>query len=675
MAESQRTNSRKNTEGQALEGGKKFLVLFSRALPALDTAHARAYLAQRGSGNKNFIAYVCDRRLFPRLSVCETFARSNYSSVIQFVEWHTIRDTEGIERVVLIYKKPNTKLYLETLEETTNPISLRDCMKNFVQPVIKTLRLMHSTGITYRAFAPTNLFVQAGGTQKFILGQCLSEPAGMLQPRLFETPTAAMAEPQGRGSEIAANDYYALGVMVLTLLRGHVPLRMLSEEAVLMQKARLGSYRALIEHTPLEAESSELIRGLLDDNPATRWGFEKITSWLGGYRRAIDNHFSPPRAKAPYYLQEQTITTRQEMSYLLHRNWQEAVELFRRQDLSNWLRRSFSDDVSARGILILQGRGDSDKSKKNEASDGIIKSLMLLNPLAPILWQNMGCTVTAFGTMLARYHEEQSKAKVIINLLRKGIHDFWMRNYIHSQPTYVATVNMLNSLTRHLLQRDDEVNRLVFMYTLNQDAPCMSQLFSRDYVYGMENLISRLEERIAQQGDSGRIKLDAHILAYIAAYYRNDVSQYINAIIEGDDPIQSGLAQARMLNILQHNYERVPARAICKAVFPLLEPALERIKNVEKKQKLHTQLKECIKDGFIQPMLAIADNPSILEQDAREYIKAQKSYRINDQELYEIADKHRDMPSYTKQKSKAIALTTSSGLMVVGFIIILLRLL
>ena len=671
MAESQKITVGKNAEKQLLDESKNYRTIFSRALPVYDTAHARAYIAQKANGDKNFIAYVCDRRLFPRLSVADAFISLNYSSIIQFIEWHTIHDTEGIERVVLIYKKPSMNLYLETSEETTSPISLRDCVKNFLKPTIKLLQAMHSSGITYRAFSPTNLFEQTGN---FVLGQCLSEPAGMLQPRLFETPTAAMAEPQGRGSEINANDYYALGVMILTLLRGHVPLRMLSEEAVLIQKARLGSYRALIEHTPLEAESSELIRGLLDDNPATRWGYEQVISWLSGYRRTIDNHFSPPRAKVPYYLKEQTITTRQEMSYLLHRNWQEAIELCRSQDLAHWLRRSFNDDVNARGILLLQEKNDNDKGKKNETSESMIKTLILLNPIAPILWQNMGCTITAFGSMLAKYHEEKIKAKAIISLINSGIHDFWMRNHIHSPPTYIATVNMLNSLAQRFLRSDNEVNRLIFLYTLNQDAPCMSPLFARDYIYGMGNLISRLEERMAQQGESGRIKLDVHILAYIAAYYRNDVSQYINAVIEGNDPIQSGLAQVRMLNIVQQNYNKVPAHALCNAVFPLLEPALERLKNTEKKQKLHEQLKKSTKEGFLQPMLAIADNQAILEKDASEYRKAQKNYRINEQKLAEIAESHRDMPNYAKQKTKAIALTTSSGLMVVGLITLFLRL-
>ena len=675
MAESPNTNSGTNSEKITPDESRNYRVILADAIPAYDTAHARAYKAQKHNGDKNFIAYVCDRRFFPRLNEANIFKDLNYSSIIEFIEWHTIHDTEGSERVVLIYKKPRFSLYLETLEETTQPVNLRDCVKNFLEPVIKLMQAIHRTGVTYRAFSPTNLFAQTSTMQEFTLGQCLSEPAGMLQPRLFETPTAAMVEPQGRGPEVPANDYYAIGVLVLTMLRGHVPLRMLSDEAIIIQKARLGSYKALIEHTPLEAECSELLRGLLDDSSATRWGYDKVISWLGGYRRTVDNHFSPPRAKSPYYLKERVVTTRQEMSYLLHTNWQEAIDLVRNKDLAHWIRRAFNDDASTRQILMLQENEYADKNKEGEMSENIIKALILLNPIAPILWQNMGCTITAFGNMLAKYHSEKIKAKAIIRLIKSGIHDFWMRNYIHSHPTYMATVNMLNSLAQRFLYNDSEVNRLIFLYTLNKDAPCMSPLFARDYIHGMGNLIARLEERTAQQGDGARIKLDIHILAYITAYYRNDLSRYINAIIDGNDPIQSGLAQVRMLNIVQQNYNKIPARALCKAVFPLLEPALERLKNIEKKQKLHEQLKKATQDGFLQPMLAIADNPSIIEQDQREYSKAQKKYSSNEQKLYEIAETHRDMPAFAKQRTKAIAVTTSSGLMVLGLITLLLRLL
>ena len=673
MAESPSPSVVANPSSKPVEGCR-FRVLFSQPLTSLDTVHARAYQAQRISGEEGFLAYVCDRRFFPRLSACDIFVRLRHSALVQFQEWHLQRDKEGVERVVLIYRHPNKRLYLDSLEETTSPLNLQECVKRFLKPVLNSLHAIHASGLTYRAFSPTNLFVQGTEMSSFVLGQCLSDPAGTLQPRLFETPTCAMAEPQGRGSEIAANDYYALGVMMFTLLRGHVPLRMVSEEAVLLQKARLGSYRALLEHAQLEAESAELLRGLLDDNPGTRWGHDEVVAWMGGYRRSAENHFTPPRAKVPYYLREHAVTTRQEMSYMLHRNWREAIDMSKHSDLGHWIRRSFADDADARAILQLQDERAGSDAQKTDLTDSLTRTLILLNPLAPILWRDSGFTVTGIGNMLAKYYAQPGKIATLLHLLRQGTHDFWMRHHIYSAPTYIATVKTITTLVQRVLYGESDFAVLRFFYMLNADAPCMSSLFARDYVYGLNSLLERLEERMEAQEEGGRLRLDSHLLAYITAYHNAAGSDALTTALQQGDPVQSGLAQVRLLNIVQRRYNRVPAYRLCRALLPLLEPALERIRNIEKRQDLKRRLQTCVKDGWIEPMLSIADNPSLLAQDAKSYFEAQKRYKSNHHELMRIAHAHQGMPEQIHRTAHTAAMTTSSGLIVVGFLAMLLRL-
>ena len=653
----------------------RYRVLFSHPLPSLDTVHARVYQAQSAGGDDGFLAYVCDRRFFPRLSASDVFVRLRHSALMQFQEWHLQRDTEGVERVVLIYKRPNGRLYLDSADDATTAISLQECVKRFIRPVLSPLQAIHAAGLTYRAFSPTNLFVHGSEMNTFVLGQCLSEPAGTLQPRLFETPTCAMAEPQGRGSEIAANDYYALGVMIFTLLRGHVPLRMVSEEAVILQKARLGSYRALLEHAQLEAESAEILRGLLDDNPGTRWGYEEVVSWMGGYRRSLDNHFTPPRAKVPYYLREHAVTTRQEMCYLLHRSWRESIDLSRQPDLGHWIRRSFADDADARAILLLQEERSNPDVHQSDLSDSLTRTLILLNPLAPILWQDSGFTVTGIGNMLAKYYNQPGKIATLLRILRQGTHDFWMRHHIYSAPVYIAIVKTITTLVQRVLHGDNDFSTLRFFYMLNPDAPCMSPLFARDYVYGLSSLLERLEEKMDTHEKDSRLHLDKHLLAYIAAYHNTDGAASLAATLHQGDMVQSGLAQVRLLNIVQRRYNRVPTYRLCRALLPLLEPALERFRNIEKRQDLQRRLQACVKDGWIEPMLGLVDNPSLLAQDSKGYFDAQKRYKKNHHDLMRIAHTHQDMPTQMHRTAHNAAMTTSSGIMVVGFIAMLLRLL
>ena len=130
----------------------------------------------------------------------------------------------------------------------------------------------------------------------------------------------------------------------------------------------------------------------------------------------------------------------------------------------------------------------------------------------------------------------------------------------------------------------------------------------------------------------------------------------------------------RLLNIVQRRYNRVPTYRLCRALLPLLEPALERFRNIEKRKELQRHLQTCVKDGWIEPMLALVDNPSLLAQDAKAYHEAQKSYKKNHHELMRLAHAHQDMPAQIHRNAHNAAMTTSSGLMVVGFIAMLLRL-
>jgi hypothetical protein len=127
-----------------------------------------------------------------------------------------------------------------------------------LRPIARGLEQLHSVGITHRAIRPDNVFQSAG--QPAILGAAWSAPPAALQPSIFEPPYAAICLPTGRGEGMPADDIYALGVLLLTLALGRVPLANLDDAAVLHRKLEFGSYAALVGQERLSPAIAELIR-------------------------------------------------------------------------------------------------------------------------------------------------------------------------------------------------------------------------------------------------------------------------------------------------------------------------------------------------------------------------------------------------------------------------------
>lgn len=92
-----------------------------------------------------------------------------------------------------------------------------------LRPVARVLDVLQERRLTHRAIRPNNVFQSAPG-QPVTLGAAWAAPAAMHQPCVFESPYSAMCHPAGRGDGTIADDVYALGVLLLTLLNGKVPI-------------------------------------------------------------------------------------------------------------------------------------------------------------------------------------------------------------------------------------------------------------------------------------------------------------------------------------------------------------------------------------------------------------------------------------------------------------------
>ena len=116
---------------------------------------------------------------------------------------------------------------------------------------------------------PDNMF-RAGPGASVVLGAAWSAPPALYQPTLFEPPYSAMCLPAGRGNGTTADDIYALGVVLIVLALGRLPLEGMDATAILRRKLALGSYTALVGDERLPPVVGDLVRGMLAEDPEHR---------------------------------------------------------------------------------------------------------------------------------------------------------------------------------------------------------------------------------------------------------------------------------------------------------------------------------------------------------------------------------------------------------------------
>ena len=155
------------------------------------------------------------------------------------------------------------------VSEALNPWPEKVLIDLVLRPVAAVLDILYARRLTHRAIRPNNVFQSAPG-QPVTLGAAWAAPPAMHQPSVFESPYVAMCLPACRGDGTIADDVYALGVLLLTLSGGRLPMAKMDDATVVRWKLDLGSFAALTRDIPLPGSLADLLRAMLAEDPDHR---------------------------------------------------------------------------------------------------------------------------------------------------------------------------------------------------------------------------------------------------------------------------------------------------------------------------------------------------------------------------------------------------------------------
>ncbi len=369
--------------------GGKYEILPDQPLPEYDSPPVSAYAARPvGGSSDRLFGLICDPTMPPRNDIMRSLRRIRHPGLLSMidegvVDWHP----EAQSRQAVILERPAGAPLMPPDLADGPPMPQDRLIKFVLSPVVGALQELAAFGIVHGSIRPDNIYT-GGGTAK--LGQGFSSPAGFSQPMLFQTIEGGMTLPAGRGYGQHSDDMYALGVTILALLRGGHPLAGASDDEILTRKMASGSYTALAGGEELPFRFLEPLRGLLIDDPRSRWDLENLELWLAGQN--ITPRYQPPqrRAQRPFVFHEEEYLACRPLAHALAGHWDDAGEAILGKEFRAWLSHSLGVDSISENFLEVIGQAERAATDRVIRDRMIARVLMVLDRAVPIRFKGFG---------------------------------------------------------------------------------------------------------------------------------------------------------------------------------------------------------------------------------------------------------------------------------------------
>ena len=646
---------------------KAFRIDYNNYLPAFSTEYAQAFRVVKLIDNEDdYFVTICSSSNPPRLSQIAAFQNMKAQNVMLPIGWDLIWDINGQQFPVILYNLPHGDPLISDIHGQFQPQTAAAAIQRFLQPMMPCINEMHSQGITYRAFSPTNLFIDIGGTQRdYLLGQCLSDPPGTMQHTVFETVTAGMAEKEYRGKEVSANDIYALGVMLVCLMRGSVPMAHMNDYEISRRKLNLGSYSAVCEGMNIPSTMTDPIRGMLADSTNERWTLEQLHAWLSGRQTDKKTRTIKSRSKMNFHYHHHSYDTATELAAVFAHEWDDAVEQTVNPDIPIWMRHGVSDEITGSLIRELQNHVNASGGIASKFDFNLhvafAKMLFLMNPHSPMIFQNLRFTITGFGHLYARYYKNQNSPEMTLirALISVELIHYWYTHQKYRSSIYNSVIQEI-ALARQAIN----LERLEFgfermLYVLYPDLPCLSPFFDKEFVFDLSNFLDTLEIKLESLDlNEHNFNLDRHMISYIGTRFKRNISNVLRASVETRNPSDNAKAQVLLMSLLQEEFSKKPLPHLCRHACNLLLPAINAYNNVRLQERLQRRLLQTAEIGWLSQLLEVIEDQRLLSSDNINYKDALTEYARNVNELTEISRKKEHIHTDIQARSNRYSLFT-----------------
>jgi len=632
-----------------------------KPLPQYDTLENKAYKAtSRGRSSDNLIAIVCERHLVPRRNAASVYSGIINPALIPVVShgkvyWPPAKE----ERYVVVYKHVVGDRLLQPDQPKAMGWKQDRVMDVVVKPMVNILQDFRDKDFVHGAIRPSNMFADSTG-QGLVLGDCLSTQPSYTQPSLFEPIERAQADPISRGKGTLPDDLYAFGVSLAVMLRSQDPLEGRSEEEVIHEKIKVGSYAAITGKDRFKGSILELLRGLLHDDPSQRWTIDEVLVWLDGRRLSPKQSLNYKKAARPILFNGEKYLRSQLLAMSLDKAPHETVKLIEEGVLEQWLSRSLEDDRAVErlreahqsSIQYGRGSGYEDRLVANVAS--------LLDTMGPIRFRGLRMAGDGVGAALYETIVNNRDLKLFADMFMQSIAMNWVTANENPNMDVSGLISKFDYCRNFLRQ-----NKLGFgvercLYLLSPEVPCLSPKLKKYYVSSPEDLMYAFES-ICEKGESPGLFIDRHSAAFLSVKDSKIIDSYLYDLNSADDH-KNLLGNLKCLATIQKRSGLGKFPHIAKAFDKRLPVIYKRFHDQKVREKLKEGIDKHVKTGDLVKIAALIDSPDVHEKDFRGFREAMAEYSALQFEHDKLEKKLENEATFGRTTGKEFAALISGGL-------------
>ena len=657
----------------------RFTILPDRVIKDLSSVFAKAFEVRDLKQKEDLYAIILPNTIpirFRTVQQLKMFFSPNFANVLESGFTDFARGEHGSFAAIL--EKPRGRKLSDVLSELKETVGeLKPPLKlllpeefiatEIVGPINEVLKLFNEVGVCHGKINHENVYIGSFEEPKVMLGECISEPCGFAQYSQYETTDRAQAMPLGKGNSSIAADYFSLGTLVLYCLFGEIPGSAMDQTEFLTQRLIKGTYNAFLGTMELPPRITDLLRGLLTDNTQERWGYDQVYNWVKGKKYNLIRPKLRKECVRNYDFLGKTHATKKHLAQTYFQNWDDAALDMKGNRLSKWLELSVNDKDMADSVSALAGINASKGKSRNEDDELVAKSLIVLDPSAPIRYRNVSVHIDGFGTVLANawLHQNQSEINTFSEIIKLNLVDFKAVHDTESQKVDRWVVQRLQGYIK-LKSLGFGIERC--LYDLNPSLPCQSPMLQSQYIIEINQLLYFLNDNASKL--SANDPVDRHVAAFLAS--KLELSQEIKLKMMRhmrDDRAKTQLIKLALLAFAQRKSNAGKLTGLANWIVGKIKFVVDSLHGKKNKKELNAEIKALAEAGNLEGILSLIINSDLFAKDADAFSNAQREYGLYENELKLIKARH--SISMSKDSHYLLGLYLAKLIGMMAFVIIL----
>ncbi len=640
----------------------QYLIDADDPLHDLDTPSAKAFAVRdRNDQEACLFALVCTPGLPTRISLMRQLRGDDTLNILHLVEWDTVFwPPIDQETMVVVYRRPLGGCVANVVEAGDYRVNEYEIKAVFIEPIYRTLRSFYNMDILHREIRIDNLYFMDEDRDEVVLGDCVTCPPGFDQPGVYESIERNLASQAGRGTGSSGDDLYALAVTVVGLLLGRKKIEKIKPDDLIYAKIEKGSYTALVGKERLTIGMVEFLRGLLTDDPGGRWDFPEIDLWMDGKRQTPMQRKFSKKVDNPFTFMKQEFRNSRSLAHAFSQNIPEAAKAVKGEELELWLRRSIDDGYIADDI-----RASADLAKAHggnfRGSDPylVARVCITLDPSAPIRYKDIAFVPESIGPILAvellrKGHMDTPTQAIIYNL-----HEIWYKAISETarDPASLLYERTLGTIRAYLQNNTRGYGVERCLYELNPSLPCLSPLIKNQYVTEIADLLPALDD-IADSVDNKQDPFDTHVVAFIAAHFKEHIEPHLQALSEQKRASQL-IGMLSLMAFMQWKLKTEALFALSSWIGGLLGPTVKTYYSRTTRSDIERDMSQIVRKGSMPELFNLIDNAEKRGNDANGYAQARSEFAMAAESIAEIQENELSSKEKTLEIGQRYAAMTS----------------